>query len=207
MANNNDNETKVGEEDLLNNEHFSISVRQDTQLHYDITLSDDVNIAFVYEKLLATLRSLPANTVAVNLFLANSGGYVHGLIPLYNAFKYCVVPVDVHVTGECYSAGAMLALSGRSLTMYPNTILMFHNFSGGHFGKGKELIDAALHSNKHSAGVFKNMLCPFLTKEEVDGILNDKDVYVYWNSKNLEERKERFFNQKPKRVRRKKTNE
>lgn len=174
-------------------EEFSITIRKEEFLHFDITLSMEVEFAYKYEKLFAFLRNLPPNTASINLFLANYGGYIQGLIPLYNAFKYCMVPVDVHITGDCYSAGACLALAGRSLTMYPNTLLMFHNSTGGNFGKGKELQDAVTNSSKHQKKMFKNMLIPFLTKEEVTNLLNDKDVYVHWDAKDLTKRKERLF--------------
>lgn len=174
-------------------EEFFISTRKSEAIVLDITLSTNIVFSFQYEKLFAQLRNLPANCQQVNLFLANYGGYLQGLVPLYNAFRYCSVPVNVIVTGECYSAGAMLALCGDSLTMFPNTMLMFHNSSGGEFGKGKELFDAVMHSNKHTRELFKNMLSPFLTKEEIDDIANDKDVYVHWNSKGLATRMKRHF--------------
>lgn len=198
--------TPDSEESLPDSEEFAISVRKEELVHFDITLSLEVDFSFRYEKLFAFLRNLPLNTASVNLYLANYGGYIQGLIPLFNAFKYCVVPVDVHVTGDCYSAGACLALSGRSLTMYPNTLLMFHNSTGGNFGKGKELYDAVVHSTKHQQRMFRQMLSPFLTKEEVDNLLNDKDVYVHWDDKDLQDRKTRLFDP-PKKVRRSKTNE
>lgn len=189
-------ENETGLNDAVENESFSISIRRDEIIAVDITLSTEVNLSFQYEKLFATLRSLPQNCTTVNLFLASFGGYMQGLVPLFNAFKYCQVPVDVYVTGECYSAGAMLALSGRSLTMMPNTMLMFHNSSGGEFGKGNELYDAVMHGTKHTRGVFKNMVTPFLSNAELEGLMHDKDTYIHWDQPDLQKRIRRHFNPK-----------
>ncbi len=172
---------------------FSIVRRSAELVCYDITLSESVENSFRYERLFAHLRNLPGNTVAVNLYLANYGGMIQGLIPLFNAFKTSKVPVDVFVTGQCYSAGAMLALSGRSLTMDPNTTLMFHNYSTVEGGKGGELKDAIMHGNAHFKKVLRRMLCPFLTEDELLRVYNDKDVYVDADSKGMAKRLKRHF--------------
>lgn len=186
------------DDELLSNEDFTITIRKEEVLHYDITLNENVNMAYKYEKIFTTLRDLPYNTAAVNLYLANFGGYIQGLVPLYNAIKSSSVPVDVHVTSNCYSCGALLALAGRSLKMYPNTMLMFHNYSGFEIGKGKEMHDAIKASEKNIYKAFTYMAHPFLTKEEVLDITNDNDVYVHWDDKNLKHRIERHFNSKRK---------
>jgi hypothetical protein len=67
--------------------------------------------------------------------------------------------------------------------MRPNTLLMFHNYSGGEYGKGKELLDAANASQRNIYDAFAYMAYPFLSKEEIKDICNDHDKYINWKGK------------------------
>lgn len=193
-------ETKLPDENELDSEDFLITVRTEEVKHYDIMLNESVADAYKYAKVFSTLRDLPYNTESVNLYLANYGGYIHGLIPLFNAIRECSVPVDVIVTSNSYSCGALLALAGRSLTMKPNTHLMFHNYSGGEHGKGKELLDAAKAEQENIYDAFYYMAHPFLSKDEIKDICSDHDKYIKWKGKsygvNIKERIDRHFNAK-----------
>lgn len=189
--------TPTTEETDVSSEDFVITTRKEEVIHYDITLNESVDLAFKYEKIFATLRDLPHNVGSVNLYLANYGGYIQGLVPLYNAIHDCVVPVNVIVTSNSYSCGALLALAGATLTMRPNTQLMFHNYSGGEYGKGKELIDAAQASQKNIYEAFHYMAYPFLSKEEIKDLYHDHDKYINWKGKSygvdIKDRIERHF--------------
>lgn len=160
----------------------------------DIVLGDDIQLGFRYAKLLDRLRNLEPEIAYINLYLNNFGGYTEGGNPLFHAFQQCEVPVRVHVLGNCYSMGAILALCGTSLIMAPDTFLHFHNFSGSEAGKGKEMLDM---TKAHAEALWrwdKKFLSPFLTDEEIDLIKNDQDVYVYeWKKAALKKRIKRHF--------------
>jgi hypothetical protein len=55
---------------------------------------------------------------------------------------------------------------------------MFHNYSGGTFGKGGEMIDQLQHERKWSEGLLTEVYKDFLTKEEIKSMLNNKDIWM-----------------------------
>lgn len=178
---------------------FEIIERKSESIIVEITLSETVDSNFAYAKLLSKLRDLPYNTEAVHLYLANFGGSCHTGVQLFNAFRYCEVPVDVTVSAPCFSMGAVLALAGRSLKLDPGTYLMFHNYSALEVGKGQELTHAVNHYAEYTRRYDKKILTPFLTLEEVIGLRKDQDVYVSWDDKDLKDRIQRHFHSRRKR--------
>jgi len=55
---------------------------------------------------------------------------------------------------------------------------MFHNYSTMMVGKGGELYDGILHDRRWSENLLKTEYEGFLTEEEIDGILNNKDIWL-----------------------------
>lgn len=159
---------------------------------YSIYLSENVESNFQYVKLLDTLRRVKEGDT-VTLYLANYGGYCSTGFQIVNAIKECKAGVDVVVDAPCYSMAAILAVSGKSLTMNPGTFLMFHNYSGGDYGKGKERLDATVHYYEHFHTHLKEVASPFLSKEELVQLKNDQDVYVDFYDADLKKRIARHF--------------
>ena len=159
---------------------------------YSIYLSENVESNFEYVKLLETLRRVTKDD-SVTLYLANYGGYCSTGFQIANAIKECKSGVDIIVDAPCFSMAAILAVSGKSLKMNPGTFLMFHNYSGGDYGKGKERLDATVHYYEHFQKAIKNVCYPFLTKDELDAIKHDKDVYISWDERGLKNRMKRHF--------------
>ena len=129
----------------------------------------------------------------VTLLLGGRGGSVDTGTQLAHAIKNCPCGVDILVHSNCYSMHAILALCGASLSMQPETFLMFHNYSGGQIGKGGELHLAIKEYDKHSKALDKHLCFPFLDKKELEMISNDQDVYVHESDKDLKKRIERHF--------------
>jgi ATP-dependent protease ClpP protease subunit len=54
---------------------------------------------------------------------------------------------------------------------------MFHNYSGGTIGKGGEMIDQLQHERKWSKSLMTEIYANFLTEDEIEHMLDNKD---YW---------------------------
>lgn len=130
---------------------------------------------------------------AVNLYVTNCGGCCHTGITICNAMHTCKAPITTLVTGPSYSMASVIALSGDALLMYPDSMLMFHNYSGLHYGKGGEVKMAMEEWQYHWRSVMYNRCHPFLSKREIEAVLHDKDVYVHADAKNLRTRVKRHF--------------
>lgn len=134
------------------------------------------------------------NSEELHIYLCNSGGSIDLLISLINILQQSPSRIVFHVIGPCYSAGAMLALCGDDLLIYPNSYLMFHNFSVD-LGETKAgALNSAFKSiSKNSKMLYKELLFPFLTEKELADLNNDKDVYVHYTDKDLKKRLKRHF--------------
>lgn len=168
---------------------------------YDIYLDDDISDSSNYSDICNLLRTIK-KTDFVDVYLSNFGGSCHGCVSLINAVEDCKAFVAMYVTAPCYSAGATLAIAGDGLWMYPNTFLMFHNYSAISMGKGHELELDTKHTKKWIHGYFDDIHRPFLTKPECRRITEDKDLYIHVDDPTVEKRMERHFDdQKKKRKR------
>lgn len=162
--------------------------RKEISNQYTVYLSTYVNEPGQY----GHLNNFLVNTVneedKVTIYLSNWGGDLYSTVSIMNAIKDCPGTVHIEVCAPCYSAATMIALSGDSLVLRPHTFLMIHNYSSSFEGKGGELKAAATNESKLIEGIFKEVYSPFLTKNEIKTILDDKDVYVHWNDSDLDER-------------------
>jgi ATP-dependent protease ClpP protease subunit len=55
---------------------------------------------------------------------------------------------------------------------------MFHNYSGGTFGKGGEMYDQLRHERKWSETIIRKIYSGFLTEAEIRSILENKDIWM-----------------------------
>ena len=159
-----------------------------------ITLSEEVESPpFRYAELCNFLRYEVSEKDVVLLHLSNYGGDVNSSTTIVNALRDCKGFIKCIIEAPSYSAACDIALACDALELKPWTFLMFHNFSDAARGKGKELKDSVLNTDKLSAGLIKSLYMPFITKKEADDLINDKDLYVHWNDKDLDERIARHF--------------
>lgn len=172
--------------ELIYNDKLSINI-------WDLYLNKEIEEADEFIEIYHTLRSKVEQNDHVNLYLNSVGGSCSTLMSLVNAVKACAAPVNMVVTAPCYSAGASLALCGKTLTMEDNTFLMFHNYSGGAAGKGDDILDSAVNHRKWVYEYFRDIHMPFLTRKECDSIEQNKDLYIHANDKDLEKRIKRHF--------------
>lgn len=193
MINTKNDAPLYNEEDDEGNEKVFRAFKTSSSASYDIFLSKNVESDITNYWNLIRLLDEAGEQDVVNLRLSNYGGDLHTGVALAHAVKNCRATTLVHVTSNCYSMGAILALCGDGLLIYPGNYLMFHNYSGGEIGKAGE-IETSHKANKKCWTDYLNYFCsPFLTEKEIATIMSDKDVYVHFDSKGLKGRMKRQF--------------
>ncbi len=186
-------ESKSEESDNnISSDTFETFTKEEKRRTHHIYLSETIDSAYEYRKLCHFLRT-SEEIEEVYIYLANYGGYVHTGLQLINAIRDSKSKITMVVDTACYSMGAILALAGDDVIFNPNSMLMFHNYSGFERGKGKEMFDAAVSTTKWLQSAFKQICSPFLTDKEMEMIRNDHDVYIYHSDKNLQARVNRHF--------------
>jgi ATP-dependent protease ClpP protease subunit len=85
------------------------------------------------------------------------------------------------VEGACMSAATIVFLMSDSFEISAHSMFMFHNYSGGTMGKGGEMIDQIKHERKWSEGLLQEIYSDFLKPDEIQAILDNKDIWMTGN--------------------------
>lgn len=114
----------------------------------------------------------------VNLFINTEGGSVHTAVQLVTAITNCKANVVGHIEGICHSAGTYLFLSCDEWQVNPHCMMMIHNYSGGSYGKGEELVDGVLGTHLWITNMMEDIYDTFLTPKEIKRVIKGKDIYL-----------------------------
>ena len=115
---------------------------------------------------------------AIQIHINSYGGDLFTAIQFLRAIADTDAHVICSVEGACMSAATMIFLAADSFEVSEHSIFMFHNYSGGTFGKGGEMIDQIQHERKWSQHLMKRIYSDFLTDAEIASILDNKDMWM-----------------------------
>jgi len=106
--------------------------------------------------------------------MVNEGGQFYSIIR--NKFNGRTTTV---LDNKGYSMGALTFCMGDKRVVTERADLMFHDYSGGMFGKGGEMQSRNEHTQKFVRAFFKEVILDqgFLTKKEYNNMLIGQD---YW---------------------------
>lgn len=123
------------------------------------------------------MRNAGENDV-IQLHINSYGGDLFTAIQFLRAIADTNAHVICSVEGACMSAATMIFLAADTFEVSEHSIFMFHNYSGGTFGKGGEMIDQIQHERKWSQHLMKRIYGEFLTETEIASILDNKDLWM-----------------------------
>lgn len=160
---------------------------------YSVRIYDEIVHDIGYYIPLLELLSSASSLDIINVHLCTPGGSLSAGQLLLQAIKESDATVHMIVEGHACSMGALLALSGDNLTFKHASYLMFHTFSGGERGKSNEM-DSSLKSSLKSWTTLLQTYCtPFLTKKEINQLLDGKDLYFHPEDKETELKLKKHF--------------
>lgn len=120
-----------------------------------------------------------ANETDIIKFNINSpGGDLFTTIQFLRAITETKALVVASAEGACMSAATMIFLSADRFEISEHCLFMFHNYSGGTFGKGGEMYDQLINERKWSENIIRNVYQGFLTEAEIRSILDNKDIWM-----------------------------
>lgn len=114
----------------------------------------------------------------IKIYINSPGGDLFTAIQFMRVLAETQATVCCSVEGMCMSAATVIFLCGHSFEVTPHSMFMFHNYSGGAFGKGGEMIDQLQHERKWSESLLKEVYKDFLTDAEVTSMLDNKDLWM-----------------------------
>lgn len=145
------------------------------QLHYYI--SGPVEEPSKYTEMIHQIRTAGQNDI-VNVHLNTPGGLVSTGVQIISAMRATQAHVVTHLEGEACSMGALLFLTADEMVVYDDSLLMFHNYSGGAFGKGHELIAVVEATSKWYSKLARRICSPFLSDDELQKIFDGADLWL-----------------------------
>lgn len=155
----------------------SKSYSNDYGKFYEYYLSDEVGDPSDYADWFQEIRSTRASD-AIKIHINSPGGNLFTTIQ----FLQCLAETEAHiiasVEGACMSAATLIFLAADEFQIAPHSMFMFHNYSGASFGKGGEMYDNVMHERKWSEKLLMDMYSDFLTKSEIEALLNNKDIWM-----------------------------
>jgi hypothetical protein len=114
----------------------------------------------------------------VKIYINSCGGDLYTAIQFMRVLYDTEAQVVCSVEGACMSAATMIFMCADQHEVTPHSTFMFHNYSGGTFGKGGEMIDQLHHERKWSAKLMNEVYYNFLSQEEISAILDNKDIWM-----------------------------
>lgn len=157
---------------------FQVFATPATGQEYSIYLSSAVQAPAAYDVLCHQLRSLGEND-KVKLYLNTPGGALISGLALIQAMRDSKATITTILNPQAFSMGALIFLCGDECLAPPNSLLMFHHYSGGgSSGKGNEQAAELKAVNAWFEEAMHDTCDPFLTKEEVQAVLQGKDLWL-----------------------------
>ena len=144
---------------------------------YEYYVSDEIGEASEYTDWFQEIRNTRASD-AIKLHINSPGGNLFTTIQFLQALDETEAHIIASVEGIRMCAATMLFLAAYEFQIAPHSMFMFHNYSGGSFGKGGEMYDNLIHERKWSERLLTDIYSDFLTKVEIQSLLNNKDLWM-----------------------------
>lgn len=114
----------------------------------------------------------------VHLHLNTPGGHLDTGIQLINAMRSSEAHIVCSLEGEAHSLGTLIFLAADEFIVHDNCIMMFHNYSGGVWGKGNEQVARLEATIKWFNELAWTLYIPFLDEDELERILRGEDLWM-----------------------------
>jgi len=152
------------------------SVKPAINLH-TLYLTGEIESPDEYTEIFENIRMAGPNDV-LKIHINSPGGDLFTAIQFMRVLKETEAKVITSVEGACMSAATLIFLTADQFEISDHSVFMFHNYSTFMYGKGGELFDGIMHDRKWSENLLKTEYEGFLTEEEIDSLLNNKDIWL-----------------------------
>jgi len=154
-----------------------ITARQKVSTEYDISIRDAIDSNDYFADLIELLRTASEDDV-FHLYFSTDGGMLDATQELLAAMSVTQALIVGHLTNKAISAGSIIFLNCHEWQVYSGSFMMVHQMSysaGGGNQNVKGQVDFYARMNEK---LVKNTYTGFLTPEEIQDVLNGKDVYL-----------------------------
>ena len=150
---------------------------KNTGNQYEFYLSGEIDSADNYVSWFDVIRNARQQDT-IKIYINSPGGDLYTALQFLRVMGECEGHLITSVEGACMSAATMIFLSGHEYQVTPHSLFMFHNYSGGVFGKGGEQYDQIQYERAWSEKFMNEVYKDFLTTDEIQSMLNNKDIWM-----------------------------
>lgn len=162
--------------------HFYIVGQIDDKVDRYIDMINTIKMAEMHDKIYICLNT--------------PGGSLQTTIQIISAMQQSQAEIITVLEGEVSSAGTIIFLSGHNHIVNDNCSFMIHNISSITSGKGAEVRSSMKFMDEYFKKIAHSVYKDFLTDDEINDVLNDKDIWM--DSEEVKERlKKRGFTFEP----------
>jgi ATP-dependent protease ClpP protease subunit len=131
------------------------------------------------DKFVEEFKQVESEADVIHIRINSPGGNVHDGLPIYNTIKNSSKTIYTYVDGIAYSMAALIALAGKKVYGYSNSLFMVHNASTFFFGNAKEIREEAEVLDKYDKSLGSIIEEKLNVSEEdvAEKYLNYKDNY------------------------------
>jgi len=140
-------------------------------------ISDGVEDPSNYVDMIHRIRTASQHDT-IYIHLNTPGGRLDTGVQIINAMRASQARIVTVLEAEAHSLGTLIFLAGDEFIVQDNCLMMFHNFSSGTWGKGNEQHAQLEATLKWFEKLTTEIYVPFMTKAELDKILNGQDLWM-----------------------------
>lgn len=153
---------------------------EQTVLHklHHFYLSSPVEEPVYYVDMIHRIHTASADDV-IHIHLNTPGGHLDTGMQLVNAMRSTPAHVICSIESEAHSLGTLIFLAADEFVVHDNVMMMFHNYSGGVFGKGHEQSAQLEGTKKWFSDAVRKLYIPFLSEDELERLERGEDLYLH----------------------------
>lgn len=115
----------------------------------------------------------------IHFYINTPGGRVDTTSQLCTLLENCEAELIGHLMGVAASAGSVIPMFMDALSVSPYAYMMIHNYSGGTYGKGDDILMSAENTKRWVETLYRSCYENFLTTDELENIvLKNQDIYL-----------------------------
>ena len=148
-------------------------------VHYSVNVSQVFGSPHLFDEVIHLLSVATPEDI-INFNINSNGGDFYSLVALRNAIRQTEAQVYMNLLGMAASAGSALFLENADgYKIHEDSCMMIHSMQcGTGYTDANTIATRAEHNKKINERFVRNTYKDFLTEDEIEGVLNSKEIYL-----------------------------
>ena len=148
-----------------------------TSRMFNVYLNREIMEPHKYSKLFDLLSSASPYDI-IKIHINSPGGDMHTGSQLITHMQTSQAHIITILESSAMSLAPLILFAGDDIEISEHSIIMFHDYSTGEYGKGNEMVRSANAYCSYYKSMLEKYAKPFLTDKEIKDIVNGQDLYI-----------------------------